>query len=296
MNSPSWDRLRILRAVLETGSLAEAARRLGVSQPTVSRQVKMLEQEVGEALVDSTPDGSLPTAAGLRLAPALDEMYRAAESVLSLGGDSDELPTVRMSIGPWLAAFLSRRIHVLTGKPIDTRIEIESGVSFADLPRREADIAVRNQRPKNLRLIVKRLPDYGVAVYGHPDLVGDRPEAFDERRFSAFDWAALIPELEHLPTARWLMERVTQPPVARFSASTNLLEAVRSARVLALLPCFAVEPGSSLIRVSEPLVPDYGGHWLVMADDVRRRPQVWRAAMRLVEVLEANRELLLPSN
>ncbi len=294
MNNLNWERLRILRTVLDTPSLAEAARQLGLSQPTVSRQIKALEREYGAPLVDSTPDGSRPTPAGLHLAPALEQMFRAAASLHDLGSDTGEIETVRITVGPWLGAFLSQHIQDLLGEPVDTRVEIDSGVAFADLPRREADIAIRNQRPRNPHLTVKRLPDYGFAAYGLAKLVKDRPEAFDERRFSAFDWATLATELEHLPTMRWLSERLAQPPVARFSLSTNLLDAVESGRVLAYLPCFAAERRKSLIRLSEPRIPSYGGHWLVLADDMRRRPNVWRLAERIVQLLETKAKLLLP--
>ena len=295
MNSLNWERLRIFKAVLESGSLAGAARRLGLSQPTVGRHVRALELEMDEALVDITPDGVLPTVAALQMAPALDDMTRAADSIASLQEASRDTPTVRISCGPWLSAWLSRNIEDLLGRPVDTHIELVSTIAFADLPRREAHVAIRNQRPRQQQLVVRRLPDYACAAYGAASLVGEDPCAFDERRFARFEWAALAEELEHFPTARWLSSRIGKEPVVRFSASTNLLDAVKGGAVLAVLPCFAGDREDDLVRISKPFIPDYGGHWIVLADDVRRRPHVRRVSDRIVAFLKANEGLMLPS-
>ena len=83
MNRSNWERLRILHAVLEAGSFSRAARKLGSSQPTVSRQIKALEQELGATLVVSSIDGITPTEAALALLPELDAMARTAQRISS---------------------------------------------------------------------------------------------------------------------------------------------------------------------------------------------------------------------
>ncbi|HXE28787.1 MAG TPA: LysR family transcriptional regulator, partial [Stellaceae bacterium] len=59
--------LRDFVAVMESGSLGDAARRLKTSQPTLTRSVKLLERSVGGALFDRTPHGMRPTALGRAL-------------------------------------------------------------------------------------------------------------------------------------------------------------------------------------------------------------------------------------
>lgn len=296
MKSLDWQQLHILSVVLDSSSLSEAARRLGLSQPTVRRQVRALERELGEALVEVTPDGSHPTPASLLLAPALRDMTSAAQSIRALPITSSETPVVRITCGPWFAALISQNIGRLLGEPPDTVLEVVSSIAFADIPRRQADIAVRNRRPKDEHLIVRRLPDYACAVYGASQLVEKRPDAFDDRRYSTFGWAALVEELDQFPTARWLSERLQKTPIARFSTSINLLDAVRSGCLLAVMPCFAGEVAQNIVRVSETFLPDYGGHWIVMGSDARRRPHVRRVAHRVSAFLEANQALLTPSS
>lgn len=59
--------LRDFLAVIESGSLGDAARRLHTSQPTLTRSMKLLEQAVGGAVFDRTPHGMRPTALGRAL-------------------------------------------------------------------------------------------------------------------------------------------------------------------------------------------------------------------------------------
>jgi LysR family transcriptional regulator of abg operon len=59
--------LRDFLAVIESGSLGDAARRLKTSQPTLTRSMKLLEKAIGGAVFDRTPHGMRPTALGRAL-------------------------------------------------------------------------------------------------------------------------------------------------------------------------------------------------------------------------------------
>jgi LysR family hca operon transcriptional activator len=57
--------LRYYVAVVEAGSLTEAAeKKLHTSQPSLSRQIRDLEYQVGTELLTRTASGVVPTAAG----------------------------------------------------------------------------------------------------------------------------------------------------------------------------------------------------------------------------------------
>src|SRR6187455_1472230 len=55
--------LEYLTAVAEEGSISKAACRVGVAQPSLSQQVKKLEDELGHRLLDRLPKGVVPTEA-----------------------------------------------------------------------------------------------------------------------------------------------------------------------------------------------------------------------------------------
>jgi DNA-binding transcriptional LysR family regulator len=69
-----WDDLQLFLTVYEQGSLSGAARVLQLGQPTLSRRISELEQNVGEPLFVRQSQGMLLTAAGLKLLPAVQRM------------------------------------------------------------------------------------------------------------------------------------------------------------------------------------------------------------------------------
>lgn len=288
MNTLNWQKLKILKTVLEKESFSGAARHLGVSQPTISRQIKALEDDLGETLLDVTPDGVMATAAALRLSPILDEMMRAAEQIQRPANQLDAAPVVRIACGPWVANFLASRTGQIIGDPAARQIDITSSILFADIPRREADIAIRTKRPDRGRMRVKRLPSYSYAVYGKKALVEKNPAAYGNRRFKDFQWAMLAQELDHFATSQWLIDNGVKNPAVRFSASINLMDAVKSGAVLAVIPCFAGDLEPSLSRVSAPFIPSSGQIWMVLPDDVNRRPYIRQTADILVALFNDN--------
>ena len=67
-------RLRLLREVGLRGTIAGAARSLGLTSSAVSQQLAVLEREAGAALVDRSPRGVVLTGAGHALARRADEV------------------------------------------------------------------------------------------------------------------------------------------------------------------------------------------------------------------------------
>ncbi len=97
-----------LRAVLTGGSFSAAARELHLTQPAVSRQVALLERQLGTPLVRRTPRGVLPTEAGAQLVAHADSLLlllrRAEDEVRDLA--ALRRGTVR------LGSFFSALVHL----------------------------------------------------------------------------------------------------------------------------------------------------------------------------------------
>src|SRR5437764_14133088 len=66
-------------AVAEDGSFTKAARRLQLSQPSLSQQIRRLERELGGELIERLPRGIRLTAAGAAFLPQAEAAVRAAE-------------------------------------------------------------------------------------------------------------------------------------------------------------------------------------------------------------------------
>lgn len=67
--------LQYLRAVVRTGSVTRAAEEAHISQPAISKQIRLLEQELGVALFHRVGRRVLPTEAGLLLAECAGRMF-----------------------------------------------------------------------------------------------------------------------------------------------------------------------------------------------------------------------------
>jgi len=98
-------KLATLRAVIDGGSFSAAARRLALTQPAVSRQVALLEAQLGTPLVRRTRQGVTATEAGRLLAGhagAVERRLALAEAeVAALAGTARG----RVRLGSFFTAF-----------------------------------------------------------------------------------------------------------------------------------------------------------------------------------------------
>ncbi|MGI3163800.1 LysR family transcriptional regulator [Pseudooceanicola sp. 200-1SW] len=198
-----WSRARAFLATAETGSLSAAARALGLTQPTLGRQVAQLEQDLGLTLFDRTGRALVLTPAGRALLPRARAMAEAALAFSrAAAGLSDQIDgRVVITASEFYAAFrLPAIIATLQAAHPGIEVELRASNDISDLAGREADIALRNTRPQDPDLIGRRLPDdqgffYGSAAYlaslGPLDSAADLGRA----RFLAWDQGPALPDL-----------------------------------------------------------------------------------------------------
>lgn len=153
-----WNQARAFLATAESGSLSAAARSLGLTQPTLSRQVAALEDSLGIALFDRVGKSLSITPTGVELLDHFRAMGEAAASVaLSASGQSQAIEgQVSITASDALSAYFLPPI-LMRMREIAPGIEVEVLASneMRDLRRREADIAIRHARPDQPDLIAK---------------------------------------------------------------------------------------------------------------------------------------------
>ncbi len=98
------NRLRILRAVVSSGSVNDTARRLGLTPSTVSQHVHTLEREVGFPLVERVGRGIQPTAAAIELAKASSEALQAMAKLDARARDLREGATDKLTMRTFASA------------------------------------------------------------------------------------------------------------------------------------------------------------------------------------------------
>lgn len=180
MNQPDWNQLLAFLETAETGTLSAAARKLGLTQPTLSRQVAAIERQLGVTLFERLGKTMVLTATGLALLEHARVMgAAAADLTLAATGQSQAVDgVVTISASEALAA------HLLPGVLLRLRrqapgitIDLVASDALSDLRRREADIAVRHLRPDQPDLIGRFIRDAQAGFYastawvqrhGHP--------------------------------------------------------------------------------------------------------------------------------
>ncbi|MBK9440349.1 MAG: LysR family transcriptional regulator [Comamonadaceae bacterium] len=174
MTQPDWNQLRAFLETAETGSLSAAARKLGLTQPTLSRHVAAIEQTLGVTLFERTAQSMVLTDAGLNLLEHARTMGAAAqELVLTASGQSQAVEglvavSATDAVATWLLPPVLRRLRdVAPG----ITVEVVTSNALSDLRRREADIAIRHVRPDQPDLIGRLLYDSSAGFYASTDWV-----------------------------------------------------------------------------------------------------------------------------
>ena len=143
-----WNRMRALLATAETGSLSAAARKLGLTQPTVGRQVAALEQELGLALFERTARSMTLTDAGRDLLGDARAMGDAASRIALLAhGRAQSLDgTVRITASDMMSAYLlPDTLLKLRSLAPRLRVDVIASNDIQDILRREADTCAPNR-------------------------------------------------------------------------------------------------------------------------------------------------------
>lgn len=185
MDKVDWNQLRAFLETAETGSLSAAARKLGQTQPTLSRQVAALEQSLGVTLFERVGKAMALTSTGKELLEHVRLMGSAARDLaLAAAGRSEAVEgVVSVSACDGIAAYLLPKIllrlrHVAPG----IFVEVVPTDGISDLLRREADIAIRHVRPEQPELIGRLVREASAYFYaseswvrkhGHPRTVND---------------------------------------------------------------------------------------------------------------------------
>jgi DNA-binding transcriptional LysR family regulator len=167
-----WNRARAFLVTAEEGSLSAAARALGMTQPTLGRQVTALEQELGVVLFNRVGTGLVLTPGGLELLDQVRVMGEAANRMsLSASGQSNNIEgSICISASEVDATFrLPAIIAKLRKMAPGIEVEIVASNAPSDLGRREADIAIRSFRPTQPDLIAKKIKDISAQLYATPE-------------------------------------------------------------------------------------------------------------------------------
>jgi DNA-binding transcriptional LysR family regulator len=280
--------------------MSRAARELGVDKATVSRRIAELERSAPGPLFERRTGEIELTPYGARALSAFAEHERSKRrlaSELEHAADAELAGSVRLTapaffacaiIVPALRAFLSEHPQI--------SVRIDGSNRLRDLARAEADVAIRNLRPTEGGLDVRKVGRMGIAMFASRSYLARRGGLLGPHRLTGHELLSYDTGPYAGPGVEWLPQAAQQARLA-FSANDAfpLRDAARAGLGLATLPHFLGDEAAELVRVpgGGEGVTDF---WVVSRGEQKRVPRIRKVAHVLSEVVRANQHpLYVPS-
>ncbi len=165
-----WNDLRYFLAVARAGTLAGAARELGVEHTTVGRRITALESALGVRLFTRGPEGFSLSAAGKDIVPRAEGIAGHVDAIERLVSGTDQRAEglVRLTIPDALNGYTMQALTQLRELHPALMVEILCDNRDLDLRRGEADLAIRLRDTRDPELIGRRIGGAAWAVYASP--------------------------------------------------------------------------------------------------------------------------------
>jgi DNA-binding transcriptional LysR family regulator len=287
-----WSDLRIFLAVSTASSFTAAAKAIHLDQTTVGRRMASLEATLGTKLFRRGRDGLALTAEGhevLRLAREMEEAALALERRVGGRDRAVQGPVRVATIETFGSRFLAPRVPEFRRKHPDIELTLAVSTAMVSLTRREADVAVRLERPSQAGLVVRKLGTYAFALYASPSYLAKKATA--RKDLAAHDVIGFDEELSSIPESVWLSER-TRRYALRSNSLTVSERAAMAGVGVAVLPCFLADGRDDLLRVDPSEDVTARSLWVVVHAELATQTRVRAVVDFVTRQFAASREAL----
>lgn len=236
--------LRYFWMLAREGSLRGAAERLHVSQPTISVQVKALEDQLGEKLTRRAGRGLVLTDAGRRVFDYAQEIFTLGDDLVRTAGKPGGIRPMRVALGvtdslPKVVSHALMRPLFRLGQPVQVTVS-EAAVAelLVQLAAHRLDLVLADEPAPsslNLRAFNHRLGECAVSFLAAPAVASSLRGPFPRRLDGApllmpTHGNALRRSLDH-----WLQEQELKPRVVAEYDDGALMK-IAAADELGVLP------------------------------------------------------------
>jgi DNA-binding transcriptional LysR family regulator len=253
-----WDKLKIFHTVAEASSFTKASTVLNLSQSAISRQIQSLENELKIKLFERHARGLVLTDNGKYLFQTAHEVIAKLKDVEANFSDEKNKLKGKLTITTVVSfgtTWLTPRIKEFMDLHPEIEVELIFDDRELDLSTREADVAIRMRRPKQLNLIQKKFVDFNYHIYGsnkylekngYPQILKD----LDKHKFITYGKGAPSP----VYNPDWVLklgakEGKKRKSVMKVNSVYGLLLAVQSGVGLAALPDYITHNIPNLTKV-----------------------------------------------
>ncbi|MFF4257741.1 LysR family transcriptional regulator [Streptomyces sp. NPDC001663] len=289
--------LRTFLAVYRTGSFTAAARLLGLSQPTVTTQVRALERQLGRELFERQARGVSPAPYADQLASRIVEPLDSLATITGPGGAGQDRPPEPVHLaGP--NELLTRCVLPGLASLVDkgVRLRITPGMTEPLLDELRAgryDLVIATFRPRGRALAATPLTDEEFVLVASPawaERIGGTARVAADGP-AALHGVPLVAYAEDLPIVRRYWRHVFGRRLVRQAAVTMPdLHAVKAAVVggtgFTVLPrylCAADLAAGTLALLHDPDDPPINPGFLVQRPGASANPHVALVRDHLLE-------------
>lgn len=288
----NWDDTRVFLAVQRERTLRRAAKVVGLDQATVGRRIAALEHALGATLFFRASDGYALTSAGESVLRAAEKMEQSAHELVrqAHGVDKRLAGEVRVTTTDTLAiAFVIPAIARLHAEHPDVRVQLSTSTQMLNLTRREADIAIRTQKPERSDLVARRLARWPVGLYATQTYLRCRGEPERGTAFMGHDLVLYQPFLSSNKAATLVGEPIHAGRIVAGVHSSLMLRAMIHANIgMGEVPVHMGER-DGLVRVWPELSRASAYEvWLVTHQDLRHTARVRAMIDAIVASFEAD--------
>jgi len=159
------DHVRAFLAIVRRGGFTRASTSLHLSQPAISRRIRLLERQLGAALFERVHGGALLTDAGRAFLPHAEALFASMrdgmDAVEALRGTSRGNVTLAI-VGTLASTSLTERLRRFRDAHpgVDLRIQTALSAEVSDLVRRgDATLGLRYELDPHPDLVASRVHD-----------------------------------------------------------------------------------------------------------------------------------------
>jgi len=289
-----WSDFKIVLALGRGGSVAGAARLLGVDNSTVSRRLAAVEAALGACLIvrggrefSFTPEGK----AALAAAEAMEASVALAATSIRAAKTEIE-GVVRISCVPSIVRALMPFPAVVAEKHPKLTVELDSAARIVDLAKGDADIAIRLARPTEIDVIAKHGYEMGLGLYASKAYVAKRGLPNNPRALREHDLILFAKSFLHLPWIKWIEEFAgTASAAVRVDSAEMAHAMVLSGGGIGVIACIYGDQSSELVRIlPESVIHTIG--YIVYHESMRNSAKIQAVAEALGAFFEARKDAL----
>ena len=298
-----WDHLRFFGELARSGSMAAAARRMGVEHTTVSRRIQALEKQLGAVLFAREGGQWRLTEAGRQLQEVTNTMQSAVDG-LERGplahAAAAEGPAGLVRVGAtegFGTQMLASELARLTLRYPLLSVDLLALPRMLHLSSREADIVISLERPKRGSVVVTKLTDYRLYLYGQREYLARKPLVARTEDLRHHSFVHYVDDLLFTRELQ-LLDTLHRPErfALRSTSITAQYEAVRAGAGLAVLPAFVADRDPILSRVLPEQACFTRTFWMSMPVESRQIPRIATTWSFLRDAVQGMQKLLLPDS